>query len=602
MSSSFDIPTLDNLGVDPTVLDGLSPTPEATKWLTAFRTNIHDRATGLITSTFHEFGFWKDILALTWNFRTIRGSSTIKQLLDARLALTGLTVLSLAEDSFRAPTLLKPTTDVVFLRLCFEFETNYGRGTAVVFLVPTPKTQWKAWSILTRLGSLKDYPEKVGPLRNSAMDLEWEGRRLRELNFADGNPTVLIIGAGHAGLGIAARLKYMSISTLVIDRHARIGDSWRTRYKSLCLHDTLLFLFRFPSTWPMYCPASKLADWLEFYATALELNVWLSTRVVSATWNEEQMSWCILIYRNGGVRKMTVKYLVFATGFGGGFPKMPDIEGKDTYDGTVLHSSQYISPVEFTGKKVAVVGAGNSAHDIAMDLYRSNADVTMIQRSSTCIISLEALIRSLGGISKYNEHFPLDFADILGSAMPWLSFRVLLKGPTLHTASTIDKDLFSGLENVGFRTNLGIDGAGPLSLIFARGGGFYIDTGACREIINGNIKIKSGSSIRRFVSHGLELEDGTQQECDAVIFATGFGELRNSIREICGPDVASKVGPIWGLDDEGEQQGLWRKTGQPHLWIGMGNLGRCRFHSLHLALQIKALEEGLITGDDIYVQ
>ena len=164
---SSDIPTLDDLGVDPTVLGELSPTAEATKWLAAFRTNAHDKATGLLISLFHELGFWKDVLALTWNYRTIRGTRAIKHLLDDRLAQTGLEALSLAEDSFRAPTLLKPMPGVVFLRLCFEFETNYGRGTAVTFLVPTSDAQWKAWSLLTRLESLKDYPERVSLVMNA---------------------------------------------------------------------------------------------------------------------------------------------------------------------------------------------------------------------------------------------------------------------------------------------------------------------------------------------------------------------------------------------------------------------------------------------------
>ncbi|KAL4071715.1 hypothetical protein J3A83DRAFT_4187853 [Scleroderma citrinum] len=510
------------------LLDGLSPIPEATKWLTAFRTNIHGRATGLITSMFHELGFWKDILALTWNFRTIRGSSAINRLLDARLALTGLTALSLTEDSFQAPTLLKPMSGVVFLRLCFEFETNCGRGTAVAFLVPTPKFQWKAWSIPTCLESLKDYPEKVEPLRSSTMDHEWEGRRLREMNMADSDPTVLIIGAGHVGLQIAARLKYMSVSTLVIERHTRIGDNWRTRYNTLCLYGVV------------YSP--RLGPCIVLAPSGFGIE-------------------CLVIYQNR--ERMTVRHLIFATGFGGGYPKMPNIEGKDTYYGTVLHSSQYIFPASFTGKKVVVVGAGNSAHDIAMDLYCSDADVMILCGLNTRVY-----------LADYNGHFPLSFADILGSAMPWPSLVALLRNSTLHIASIIDK------------TNLGMNGAGTLSLIYARGDGFYIDTGACREIINGNIKIKSGSSTRRFVSHGLELEDGTEQGCGVVIFATGCGELRDSIREICGPDIASKVGPIWGLDDEGEQQGMWRRTGQPHLWIGM---------------EIKAFEEGLTTGDDIYV-
>lgn len=158
----FDIPTLDDLGVDLTVLDNLSPTLEATKWLTAFRIHTDNRATGPITSLFHGFGFWKDIVALTWTYRTVRGARAIKQLLDTRLARTGLEALSIAEDVFRAPTLLRPMPGVVFLRFFFEFETNCGRGAAVAFLVPTSDAQWKAWSLLTRLESLKEHPEKVG--------------------------------------------------------------------------------------------------------------------------------------------------------------------------------------------------------------------------------------------------------------------------------------------------------------------------------------------------------------------------------------------------------------------------------------------------------
>jgi len=169
MSSSppfdIDIPTLDDLDVDLAVLDGLAPTAEATKWLAAFRMNTHD--SDLITRLFHELGFWKDILALTWDYRTIWGTRAIKHLLDARLAQTGLAALSLAEDSFRAPTLLKPMPGVVFLRLCFEFETNHGRGTVVAFLVPTSDAQWKAWSLLTQLESLKDYPKRVSLIMNS---------------------------------------------------------------------------------------------------------------------------------------------------------------------------------------------------------------------------------------------------------------------------------------------------------------------------------------------------------------------------------------------------------------------------------------------------
>jgi len=218
---------------------------------------------------------------------------------------------------------------------------------------------------------------------------------------------------------------------------------------------------------------------------------------------------------------------------------------------------------------------------------------TMIQRSPTYIVSQKAFEISLG--ERYNEHFPVEFADILGIAWPFATLKCLLKASVATIANGIDKELLDNLTRAGFRTCLGPDGTGRLMLAFQRGGGFYIDTGASQEIISGNIKVKSGA-VRRFTERGLELDDDSLLEADLVVFATGFGDIRSSIAEVCGPDVAIKVGKVWGLDAEGELQGVWRRTGHPRLWIAMANFARSRMHSLHLALQIKAIEEGIV-GD-----
>ncbi|KAF9224891.1 FAD/NAD(P)-binding domain-containing protein [Gyrodon lividus] len=601
----FDCPTIDHLNVGQSSIERISAPEEALKWLSAFAKSISNQGHESTASLFHEHGFWKDILTLTWNLRTIRGVSAIKRLLDTRLSVTGLTALHLVEDALRGPTIMKPLASLVFVRFCFEFETRHGKGTAVAFLVPTADGLWKAWSLLTRLESLKGFPEQVGILRGHVTNHEnWEDQRRHETSFEHGDPVVVVIGAGHSGLEMAARLKYLGVSTLVIDRNPRIGDNWRTRYKTLCLHDTIWYnrmpYLDFPKTWPVYCPASKLGDWLESYATALDLNVWLSSSITSTDFIEEAKTWRVSINHEGKVRTMMVKHLVFATGFGGGCPKMPDVPGKELYHGAILHSTEFTSAAEYAGKKVVVVGACNSAHDIALDLCRHGSDVTMIQRSPTYVMSVKSMATSLG--DRYNEHFPVEFADLLGAALPFATQKPLLKAFVEHMASTTDRDLINGLERAGFRTYLGPDGTGLLPLIFERGGGFYIDTGSSQEIIKGAIKVKSGCPVQRFTQGGLELENGTTVEGDTVVFATGFGDMRDSIREVCGPDVATKVGNVWGLDAEGELQGVWRRTGHSGLWIAMGNLGRSRFHTLHLALQIKATEEGIISHEDAYTE
>jgi len=135
---------------------------------------------------------------------------------------------------------------------------------------------------------------------------------------------------------------------------------------------------------------------------------------------------------------------------------------------------------------------------------------------------------------------------------------------------------------------------GITEMMLKKGGGYYIETGTSQHIIDGHIKIKSGISISEFTERGLKFADGSELEADVVIFATGFGDTREVVKSICGPEVSSKLSHIWGLDEEGVVRNVWKKTQVQGLWFGMGNFALARFHSTHLALQIKAIEEGLI--------
>ncbi|KAG6374715.1 hypothetical protein JVT61DRAFT_4085 [Boletus reticuloceps] len=158
--------------------------------------------------------------------RTIRGHPSIKRMLDVRLAATGLSAFQLIKDEIHGPMIIKPLPDLVFIRFCFDFETKHGKGIAVAFLVSTSNGTWKAWSLLTRLGSLKAYPEKIGTLHSRPSHHEsWEDQRRQEFEFDEGDPTVLVIGAGHCGLQVAARLTYLSVPTLVIDKNQRVGNN-----------------------------------------------------------------------------------------------------------------------------------------------------------------------------------------------------------------------------------------------------------------------------------------------------------------------------------------------------------------------------------------
>ncbi|KAG2097526.1 uncharacterized protein F5147DRAFT_816517 [Suillus discolor] len=535
----------------------VSSSEVATEWLNAFSAAITQSDTAAVVDLFLEDGFWKDVIALTWDFRTFEGRKDIKKLLDARLVATGLYELRLLQEPLNEP---------------------HGKGTAVVYLVPLPDSKWKAYTLLTCLDSLTNFPQKLGPLRNWETDHgSWEEKRRQETEFSNNDPTVIVIGAGHSGLETAAGLKYIGVPS---------GYN-QTPY------------LKFPPTWPVHTPAAKLADWLEAYASFLELDVWTASTITKTSWDDSTKTWSVEVNRGGkGTRVLTVKHLVFATGFGGR-PKVPDIPGKASLKGSFVHSSDFKSAADHIGKKAIVVGGCNSAHDIAQDFCSHGVDVTMYQRSSTFVTSQESVATMLGVV--YNDDLPTELADTYNTSLPWAVVRRLQQRMVPMVAETTDKAILDGLAQVGFKTNLGIHGAGNTSLYLERGGGYYIDTGASKSIIDGDIKIKNGSAIESFTENGLRFADGTELQADIIVFATGYGDPRDSMREVCGDEVASKITSVWGLDEEGQTAGAWRYCGHDGLWFANGDFALSRFHSLHLAMQIKAIEEGILNKADIAI-
>jgi len=255
-----------------------------------------------------------------------------------------------------------------------------------------------------------------------------------------------------------------------------------------------------------------------------------------------------------------------------------------------LHSSQHGKATDHTGKKVVVIGACTSGHDICADYYEHGIDVTMFQRSPTYIMTVkEGMPRLL--VSVYSENGPpIDIADKITASFPHKLVK-LMHQRLVQDIAAADKETLDGLRKRGFKLGWGEDNSGFVLLAWSKGGGYYLDVGASQLIIDGKIKLKNDSPIERFTHNGLKFENGSELLADVVVFATGYGDARDPIRKICGDDIGDKCKRIWGLNDEKEINGVWRDLGIPNLWSMMGNLALCRFHSKHVALQIKAIEE-----------
>jgi putative flavoprotein involved in K+ transport len=590
--------------IEPDAPSGTGPQQRVDAWLSDFEQALSARDVSRAAGLFAVDSYWRDLVSFTWNITTVEGRDGAADLLSACLDGTD-------PSGFR--TTEPPTEGDGVIEAWIEFETATGRAKGHLRL-----KEDGAWTLLTSLRELKGFEESQGPARpKGAFHGAIEGRRSwaeeRELDAQqlgyERQPYVVVIGGGQGGIALGARLRQLGVPSLVIDRHARPGDAWRARYKSLCLHDPVWYdhlpYLPFPANWPVFAPKDKIADWLEMYTRVMEVPYWSSSTVVSAARDDEADGWIVDVDRAGETVRLTPRQLVFATGMSGK-ANLPAFAGMDEFDGDQHHSSQHPGPEAYEGKKAVVIGSNNSAHDICAALWEHGADVTMVQRSSTHIVKSDSLMDiGLGGL--YSEQavqagVTTEKADMIFASLP---YRIMheFQIPLYEQMKERDADFYDRLEKAGFRHDWGDDGSGLFMKYLRRGSGYYIDVGAADLVADGKIKLAHGQ-VDHLTKHSVVLEDGTELEADLVVYATGYGSMNGWVADIVGPSTADKVGKVWGLGSattkdpgpwEGEQRNMWKPTQQPGLWFHGGNLHQSRHYSLYLALQLKARYEGIDT-------
>ncbi|MCW2758645.1 MAG: monooxygenase [Nocardioidaceae bacterium] len=575
-------------------------------WLATFDTAVVARDLDGIAEHFAADGYWRDILALTWRYRTFAGVDEIKSALGSDLLRMHPRNLRVAEDRV-APRLVKRSARMV-VEGYFDFDTDLGRGTGFVRLLATEDglVDGPVWILLTALQELEGFPEKIGDNRPSGEEYShdfagtnWLDRRISAQSYEDRDPEVLVVGAGQSGLVLAARLGQFGVDTLLVEKTPRVGDVWRNRYHSLTLHNEVwansLPYLPFPPTWPTFLPKDKLAGWLEGYAEFMELNVWTGTSFEDASYDETARRWTVRLVRaDGSERVLHPQHLVLATGGVSGTPYLPELPGLTSFGGEVVHSSAFGDGRQYDGVETAVVvGTGNSAHDVAQELHARGVRVTLVQRSPTCVVSLVPSGTMVYAL--YSEHAAIEDIDLMTAAVPYPVLRDSYQWLTRKTCQ-LDKPLLDSLEAVGFETDFEPDGTGFHMKYLRRGGGYYINVGCSDLIAAQQIGLVQMRDVDAFVGDGLAMLDGTVVPADLVVLATGYENQQAAVRRFVGDEIAEKVGPIWGFDEDFELRNMWKPTGQDRFWIMGGNLLESRLHSRFLALQIKADLEGLDPG------
>jgi putative flavoprotein involved in K+ transport len=579
-----------------------NPTQQITDWLTLFGSTLEQRDFTAAVGLFAADSYWRDLIAFTWNIKTAEGQADIGAMLTTTVAHNEPSDWCIDGEAVSNGDLTEAW---------FTFETVVARGQGHIRL-----KEGLCHTLLTAMQELKGFEEKKGRKRvpgiqhvaskNRKNWLVLRQQEEAELGYNQ-QPYCVIIGGGQGGIALAARLRRLSVPTIIVEKNEQAGDSWRNRYDSLCLHDQVwqndLPYLPYPDDWPVFIPKDKMGDWLEVYTKIMELNYWHSTECKGASYNEETGTWQVTVERKGEIVVLQPKQLVLATGMSG-MPKMPDIPGANTFKGTLIHSSLYTTGREFKRKQCVVLGSNNSAHDICADLWENDADVTMVQRTSTLIARSETLF--LG--SSYSEDsleagLSMEQVDMIAATTPY-GLMHISERQSSKAMQKQDADFYKRLTEAGFLIDFGDDASGLYMKYVRRGSGYYIDVGASDLIIQGEIKLRSSVSVARITADGVILTDGSELPADLIVCATGYGSMNGWAGRLISQDVADKVGQCWGLGSktkydpgpwEGELRNMWKPTQQPGLWFHGGNLQQSRFYSQHLSLQIKARMAGIST-------
>ncbi|CAH9073682.1 unnamed protein product [Cuscuta europaea] len=346
----------------------------------------------------------------------------------------------------------------------------------------------------------------------------------------------VIVGAGPSGLAVGACLKEKDVPYVILERADCIASLWQKRtYDRLKLHLPKQFCqlpnYPFPDHFPEYPSRNQFIDYLESYAKHFDITPRFNECVQSAKFDEKSNMWKVRTVSPAGEDvEYICQWLIVATGENAECV-VPEIEGLKEFDGDVIHACDYKSGEDFRGKKVLVVGCGNSGMELSLDLCNHDAKPSMV-----CRTSVHVLPREIMGKSTF------ELAVLLLKWLPlWLVDKILLVLAWL---------ILGNVEKYGLKR----PEIGPLTLKNTQGKSPVLDIGGLQMIKSGKVNIVPG--IKKFSRKTVELVDGESLQVDAVVLATGY---RSNV-------------PYWLQESEFFSKSGFPKAPFPNGWKGQGGL------------------------------
>ncbi|KAE8153297.1 hypothetical protein BDV25DRAFT_169181 [Aspergillus avenaceus] len=615
MMAEKPLPALAPGLVDQASMVGDEPTKQAKDVLSRFNTALADNDVEALENCFFaDQAYWKDQLALTYYLRTFATPGVVAAALletsAQRKIIGGIEVDDAAQFIPAMPTLQ-------FIDCAIVFRTGSPGATCTgkVVLLPVKNAEkggtveWKIWVLSTILESL---------------DVQQEDKTLlpaprRQLDASEFTTDVFIIGGGNAAVALAARLKALGVDSIMAERNAHPGDNWANRYDCMKFHIPTSFC-HLPYMYyddelqtPHLLTREDLAGQVRRYVETFNLNIINSAKIYSTRYNPSSKQWQVRFQTPAGPRTAFSKHVVLATGIGSQEPYIPAMADSESYKGISIHSAEYQNGRQLKDrgvKNVMVIGSANTAFDVLEDCHAAGLQTTMVVRSPTYIVPVEYVCDKLS-LGAYD--MGVEAADRLFLTLPSYVDSQLAKGLMAFFASQ-EPNRYEALAKSGFPV---LDSLHPdMSLmhnLIERAGGHYVDVGGTNLIAEGNAGLKAGVEPVAYTETGLRFSDGSTADADAIIWCTGFadrdvretaarilgGNSKDQIEDeqgMLGPyDIATRLDATWGVDEEGEVRGLWKRQSRlDNIWIMGGYTQQHRWHSRTLALQIKASLEGIL--------
>lgn len=450
---------------------------------------------------------------------------------------------------------------------------------------------WKIWILSTKLESLDIQSEDESLLETPRRNLD---------NAEPLETDVFIVGGGNAAVALAARLKALGVDSIMAERNANVGDNWALRHDWLKFHVPTSFCELPYMTYdkelqsPHHLTKDELAQHMRRYVEAFHLNVVNSAKITQTTQLPDKR-WCVEFCTPTGAYTVIAKHLVQATGIASQKPYSPSIADKDLYRGINIHSAQFKNGEQLREQgvdTVLIVGSANTGFDVLEDCHAAGLKPTMVVRSPTYIVPEEYVCDKMS-LGAYD--FGVEAGDRMFLTLPAVVDGQLGKNLFAHFASQ-EPQRYEALVKAGFPV---YDSRHPeaalMHNLIERAGGHYVDVGGTELISEGKAGVKAGVEPVGYTTTGLRFSDGSIVDADAVVWCTGFADAdaRQVVGEILKTDLP--VDATWGVDEEGEIRGMWKRHQLvDNYWTMGGYTQQHRFHSRTLALQIKAALEGIL--------